>query len=67
MILIVHDDLQNETGWARATRALLDVISSEFSAVIGADLHYHPNRSNVFSVKLDFKIDIDWLESNDNR
>jgi hypothetical protein len=47
MILIVRGDLQSETGWARATHALLDVISSEFTAVFGVDLHYHPDRSNV--------------------
>ena len=47
--LIVRGDLRSQTGWGRATRALVDVMRPNFSAVFGIDLHYSPVRS-VMSV-----------------
>ena len=43
--LIVRGDLQSETGWSRATRALLAAIESDFELIVGVDLHFHPQRS----------------------
>jgi|SRR6516165_9457503 hypothetical protein len=45
MILLVRGDLRSETGWGRATRALLAAISDRFTTVLGVDLHYHPDRA----------------------
>lgn len=45
MLLAVRGDLQSETGWARAIRALVEAIADDFSVVVGVDLHYHPARS----------------------
>lgn len=45
MLLIVRGDLQSETGWSRATRALVDCIADQFTAIAGVDRHFHPNRS----------------------
>ncbi len=45
MLLIVRGDLQSETGWSRATRALVDCIADQFMAIAGVDRHFHPNRS----------------------
>ncbi|MBV9539125.1 MAG: hypothetical protein JOY70_09360, partial [Acidisphaera sp.] len=45
MILFVRGDLRSETGWGRATRALVAAIAPQFSRICGADLHYHPVRS----------------------
>ncbi len=45
MLLVVRGDLQSETGWSRATRALVSAIAADFDAVLGCDLHFHPERS----------------------
>jgi glycosyltransferase involved in cell wall biosynthesis len=45
MILLVRGDLRSETGWGRATRALLAAIADRFTSVLGIDLHYHPDRA----------------------
>src|SRR5262249_24050252 len=47
MLLIVRGDLQSETGWSRATRALVSAVARDFSAVLGVDLHFHPVRSRT--------------------
>jgi glycosyltransferase involved in cell wall biosynthesis len=44
-MLVVRGDLRSETGWSRATRALLEALGSTFGPVVGVDLHYHPRRS----------------------
>lgn len=45
MILFVRGDLQAETGWSRATRALVAAIEGQFDKVVGADLHCHAAKS----------------------
>ncbi|NTG88258.1 glycosyltransferase family 4 protein [Agrobacterium rhizogenes] len=45
MLLIVRGDLQSETGWSRATRALVDCVADQFSVIAGVDRHFHPDRS----------------------
>src|SRR5581483_10453353 len=45
MLLVVRGDLQSETGWSRATRALVNCIADQFTAIAGVDLHFHPDRS----------------------
>lgn len=44
MILLVRGDLRSESGWSRATRALVAAIADQFTAILGIDLHHHPIR-----------------------
>jgi glycosyltransferase involved in cell wall biosynthesis len=44
-LLIVRGDLRSETGWSRATRALIDAVADDFVLVVGVDVHFHPARS----------------------
>lgn len=46
-MLIVRGDLRSETGWSKATRALIDAIGEDFKPIIGVDIHFHPDRSRT--------------------
>lgn len=47
MMLVVRGDLQSETGWSKATRALVRSIADNFDAVAGVDLHFNTTRSET--------------------
>jgi hypothetical protein len=38
--LVVRGDLRSQTGWSRATRALVKLMQPHFGCVFGIDLHY---------------------------
>ena len=40
--LVVRGDLRSQTGWSRATRALVKLMQPHFGCVFGIDLHYSP-------------------------
>jgi hypothetical protein len=45
--LIVRGDLQSETGWSKATRALARCLRPVVGEIYGVDIHYHPQKSKT--------------------
>jgi glycosyltransferase involved in cell wall biosynthesis len=61
-VLIVRGDLRSQTGWSRATRALLSLLRPHFGSMFGIDLHFSPSRSFLpASCRLIGERDIDLL------